>query len=215
MISVIFHADSPEVRPVSDMKMTVAGNISDLRRKSGLTQAELAEKLNYSDKAVSKWERGESIPDVTVLKSIADLFGVTVDYLLAEEHDDPELAKKRTNKRKFRNHALITGISILLVWFVATFIFINVNFAGLGKNGGWLVFVCSVPVSMIVWLVFNSIWFNRRRNFFIISCLMWSLLATVFLFFIAFGTNIWPLFFIGIPAQIIIIMWSGIKIKRK
>ena len=61
---------------MEELREIIAKNISDLRKKSGLTQIELAEKLNYSDKAVSKWERGDSVPDVGVLKQIADLFGV-------------------------------------------------------------------------------------------------------------------------------------------
>ena len=76
-----------EVNIVTDLKQTIAKNITALRQGRKMTQIELAEKLNYSDKAISKWERGESIPDVTVLKSIADLFGVTLDYLLQESHE--------------------------------------------------------------------------------------------------------------------------------
>ena len=70
-----------------DLKPVIAQNITALRQSHKMTQIELAEKLNYSDKAVSKWERGESIPDVIVLKTIADLFGVSLDYLLEEDHE--------------------------------------------------------------------------------------------------------------------------------
>ena len=52
---------------MDDLKLTVARDLADCRRAAGLTQLQLAEKLNYSDKAVSKWERGESLPDVAVL----------------------------------------------------------------------------------------------------------------------------------------------------
>ena len=71
---------------MEDLKSIIAENITALRKGSSMTQIELAEKLNYSDKAISKWERGESVPDITVLKAIADMFGVTVDYLLVREH---------------------------------------------------------------------------------------------------------------------------------
>ena len=70
---------------MSDIKAIIAKNITALRQNHKMTQIELAEKLNYSDKAVSKWERGESVPDISVLKQIADLFGVTVDYLLGRQ----------------------------------------------------------------------------------------------------------------------------------
>ena len=71
---------------MDELKNIIAENLQSLRRDAGMTQAALAEKLNYTDKAVSKWERGESVPDVAVLRDIADLFGVTVDYLLRSDH---------------------------------------------------------------------------------------------------------------------------------
>lgn len=62
-----------------ELKNIIAQNITDLRKKEKLTQAEFAERLNYTDKAISKWERGESIPSIDVLKQIADMFNVKVD----------------------------------------------------------------------------------------------------------------------------------------
>ena len=106
---------------MEDLKQTVARNIAALRRESGMTQIELAQALSYSDKAVSKWERGESIPDVSVLKEIASLFSVSVDYLLEPEHDQPVAEMSRREKH---NRAFITGMCILLVWMIATLFFI-------------------------------------------------------------------------------------------
>lgn len=56
--------------------------ISRLRKKLGLTQAELAKKLNISDKAVSKWETGSGYPEITQLPELSEIFGVSIDYLL-------------------------------------------------------------------------------------------------------------------------------------
>ena len=67
---------------LSELKLVSASNIIRLRTQAGMTQVELGAKLNYSDKTVSKWERGEAIPDAYVLTRLADLFGVSVDYLL-------------------------------------------------------------------------------------------------------------------------------------
>ena len=199
---------------MEDIKLVIAQNIADLRKANKLTQLELAEKLNYSDKAISKWERGDAIPDVAVLKEIADLFGVTLDYLVSSEHDAEDTVP-RQSVRKIRNRGLITGMSILLVWFVATFCFSTVDFAAQNVKAHWLSFVWAVPVSMIVWLVFNSLWFNKKRNFLIISLLVWSFILAVFFTLLPFGLCFWQIFFLGIPGQIIILMWSGLRIKRK
>lgn len=196
------------------LKNNVAANIADLRRKNGMTQLELADKLKYSDKAVSKWERGESVPDVAVLKSIADLFGVTVDYLLEETHKKEALPapllKNRTKRR-----GVIVWLAILLVWMVATVLFVILSLVPMAAERGhlWLAFVFAVPASLVVWLVMNTIWFNRCRNYLIVSLLMWSLLAATHLTLLVVGMNIWLIYILGIPAQIIIFLWSGMVVS--
>lgn len=201
---------------MDDLKLIVARNITELRKKNNLTQAELADKLNYSDKAVSKWERGESIPDVAVLKSIADIFSVRIDYLVTAEHTDPSLELPRQSKRLTRNHTLILGMCIMLVWLIATFVFVLLQSILPWGTHQWTAFLYAVPVSFIVWLVFNSIWFSKKRNFAIISALVWSILAVVYITLLLYTSyNAWLLFFIGVPAQIIVILWSGIRLSRK
>lgn len=199
---------------MEDLKAIIAKNITELRKKNNMTQIELAEKLNYSDKAVSKWERGESVPDISVLKQIADMFSVTVDYLINEEHIKEEEETRHYTGRRLRNRMLITAISITLVWFVAIFIYSNVDLV-VSEKPHWLTFLYAVPASMIVWLVFNTIWFNRRRNFLIISLLMWSALACFYISMQVFGLNLWLFFLLGIPGQIIIILWSGLRSKKR
>ena len=205
---------------MEDLKNTIAKNLIELRKLNRLTQADLAVRLNYSDKAISKWERGESLPDVTVLKTIADMFGVTVDYLLREEHDaseKPDPADLAAKKIQLRNRAVITGLALLLVWLIATCMFVFPSLTGIDKSKVVIAFVYAVPVSMIVWLIFNSIWFNKRRNFFIISLLMWTVLASVYLTDIIFGLSIpnsWLIFVLGVPGQIIIAVWSAIRSDR-
>jgi transcriptional regulator with XRE-family HTH domain len=201
------------------LKSIIAANIADLRKKSGMTQQDLAAKLNYTDKAISKWERGESIPDVIVLKQIADMFHVTVDYLLSDVHEEAEestvdsseidVFKKR---QSLRTRGFVTGMSVLLVWIAALVLFIVFDTASLDYRSNWVVFACAVPASFIVWLIMNSIWFNRRRNYLIISLLMWSILVLIYIPILLFaGRNLWLIFSLGIPGQAIIIMWSRLK----
>lgn len=197
---------------MEDLKMIIAQNIIKLRRSASLTQAEFAEKLNYSDKAVSKWERGESVPDIATLKSIADLFGVTVDYLLEAEHIEKEDMAVTARRDIARNHVIITLLSFTLVWLVATVVFFALsNFPTITEH--WLVYVVACPISTIVLLVFNCIWGKRKFTFLIISLLLWSLLTAIFI--IGFGHISWTLFLIGVPAQVIIILWSRIKGRKK
>ena len=195
---------------MEDIKSAIAANIQELRKEKKMTQSELAALVNYTDKAVSKWERGESIPDIIALKQIADTFSVTVDYLLTLEHTEYKKAKKERKVRRRFNRKIITYISVVLVWLVATFIFVNIDlFAKSSMN--WLVFVYAVPASAVVALIFNSIWGNKRINYLIISVLLWSILTGVYLTLLLCSVNVWLIFLLGIPGQIIIYLWSRLK----
>jgi transcriptional regulator with XRE-family HTH domain len=194
---------------MNDLKCIVAANISELRRQHGVTQLDLAERLNYSDKAVSKWERGESLPDVATLKKIAEIFSVTVDYLLQAEHTQEKAIRREYSGKQKRNRLLITAISGVLVWLIATFIYVNIDLWTNDLHGHWLTFVYAVPATAIVLLVFNSIWGQPRWNFAIVSFLMWSLLTAFCLTMLPM--NLWLLFLVGIPGQVIILLWAGIR----
>ena len=205
-----------------DVKPTVAKNIAELRQSAGMTQMELAEKLNYSDKAVSKWERGESLPDVSVLCEISRLFGVTVDRLITDSddivRDAPVFAatEEADDRKQKKNRAFITGMSVILVWLVATLVFVILDIVlGESVSAHRLAFVYAVPASLIVWLVLNTVWFSPRRNFLIISLLMWSLIGAFVLTMTHFGFNVLIILILGIPGQIIIILWSRINYRAK
>ncbi len=197
---------------MDEIKSIIAKNITQLRLAKGLTQIDLAGELNYSDKAVSKWERGESIPDVTVLIHIADIFGVNLDYLVTPHKDVDDSGMKQRDANKKKNHIFITGMSILLVWLIATIAFVVLDMMPADMRFlHTLSFLYALPISIIVWLVFNSVWFNKRRNYIIISFLMWSILVALHVSFLPFGFNFWILYILGIPGQVIIILWSRIK----
>ena len=201
---------------MSDIKLIIAKNIYDLRISRGMTQLELAEKLHYSDKSVSKWEKGDSLPEISTLVSVAEIFEVTLDYLIKDHSEDSAPTETKLTKNiKVKNRALISGMGILLVWLVATFVFFLIDIFTKTLEYSFLPFVFAVPVTLIVWLVFNSIWFNHRRNFLIISLLMWSSLAVLFVTFYIFGISIPKIFILGIPGQIIIGLWSKIRTIKK
>lgn len=202
---------------MNDLYEIFAKNVAELRAERKMTQAQLAALLNYSDKAVSKWERGEALPDVIVVKQIADTFGVTVDYLLKDDHSPEERRPIGVERQMKRNRMLITAMATMLVWLLATFLFLVFNALPQAAPSFpvWLFFVYAVTPSCIVLLVFNSIWGKRRLNFGIISALVWSLLATVFLTILMVSSiNLWQVFIFGIPAQCIIMLWSGLKKSR-
>lgn len=198
---------------MQELKFIIAKNIQKLRQEKGMTQLELAEKLNYSDKSVSKWERGESLPDIVVLKAVADLFEVTLDYLVEGEHSEKPVTKETMDKNYRRNCYIITGTSIFIVALMATLIFVILAMFFPKTGYPWLCYAYAVPAGLIVWLVFNSIWFDPRKNFMIVSLLVWSLLLALYFTFSMLGYHIIAILLVGIPAQLIILMWSKMKNK--
>lgn len=199
---------------MNDIKTIVAHNIAELRKAANMTQLELAEKLNYSDKAVSKWEHGDSIPDVTVLLEIADLFGVTLDFLVRTAHTPDEIKKRFVKPRKYSRRAIML-LSILCVWFLAVLSFILVSLIWQNAQHVWLAFIYAIPVSAVVWLVLNSVWFNRKVNYLIISLLMWTAILSIHLSFLLAGHNTSLIYIIGVPSQLIILVWSFLKKRSK
>lgn len=198
---------------MNEIKSIVAKNIAELRQLRGMTQLELAERLNYSDKAVSKWERGESIPDVSVLVEIAALFEVPLDYLVRAEHPAPAPASEPSPKRTkpALRRSIVAALSVFLVWLVAVTVFAILTLPAIRVRHGWMAFIYAIPVSCIVWLVFNSIWFRRRLNYLIISLLVWTVLLSVYLTVLLLGTNAWMIFLPGIPGQIILLLWPLLR----
>ncbi len=198
---------------MQDIKVIVAKNIAALRQSREMTQLELADKLNYSDKAVSKWERGESLPDIAVLITVADLFGVSLDYLVRPDHDSQHIRAKKASRRRKKNRGFITGMCAVLVWLLAVLVFIILDNVAVREWSPLLPFLYAIPSTMVVWLIFNALWFNPRRNFLIISLLMWSLLASVFITLWFAGFTVWTIFALGIPGQIIVFFWSKLRYK--
>lgn len=200
---------------MEDFKPIIAKNITALRQAHKMTQIELAEKLNYSDKAISKWERGESMPDIGVLKTIADLFGVTLDYLLEAEHEEPPVAVIEIPPKSRRNQIVVTVLSIILVFFLATFAYVLLDIVYAEGVLRYLMLLYALPISAVVWLVLNSIWFNRRRNYFIISVLMWTALFSLVLTLVLYGVPAWQMLLLGIFGQIAIVVWSHFRVRTK
>ena len=191
---------------MDDLKYTTASNIINLRQKAGMTQSELAALINYSDKSVSKWERAEAVPDAYVLKKMSEIFGVTVDYLLSP-HDgwdqDP-----RQKKPAYSNQVIML-LSVTGVWMLALILFISLWLLG---NLVWIIFIYAILFSMLVLLVLNSVLEQGRHNYFIISALLLSVVASLYFSFLYFGKqNYWQLYLLLAPAWLVVFLTSRLR----
>lgn len=177
-----------------------ANNLSHYRKQLGLTQTELAEKLNYSDKSISKWERGEGLPDLTVTAQIANIFGLTVNDMIAP--------KPRRRILTTRNKTIITLLSICGAWLVATFLFFLFEIIVLPFET-WKIFIYAIPVSAIIAIVFSAMWWRKSPLFFSISSLIWSLAGSLQISFSL--SKFWLIFIVMAVLQILTILSFLIK----
>ena len=199
-----------------NVKYRIGANIAAYRKRDGLTQANLAEKLNYSDKAVSKWERGESIPDVLTMIQLAEQFGITVNDLLMDPNALPgnpsrlekamtQVSEKALNRKANKN--VILALSSTLVWFVALLAFVMLSSFDIPYS--WLAFFYAVPVNAIVLLSLRSAWRDFRWNRALVSVIMWGTLFSLHIsleIFLKF--NMWKMYLLGIPGELAIFLWS-------
>ena len=198
---------------MSDTRQLIAENITKLRKAMKLTQAELAEKMNYSDKAVSKWERGDSIPDVLVLAELASLFSVTVDYFLHEhEGEEKTVVRKEKNKMGLIAIALTSCIAPFIVSLILSLIFIQVYDE---PSWLWKLFVFPLPAVSTIALVFTAVWLRKRNAIFLTaSAVLWTALLVLYVILYTFSAS-WLIFVIGAPIELILFFWIALHKKNE
>ncbi len=186
-----------------------------------MTQAELGDKLNYSDKTVSKWERGEAVPDITVLRQIAEVFQVSLDDLLLDPKEKKKSYKAESSlqkqaKKQARKvvestenlahvgkvHKLIWSIVILSYWTAIALAMIVINFVL--EINFWQLLVYALPIHFILHIIFCALWSNHKRlsEFISISCFCGSVLVVIYVALLP--SNFWKLFLLMIPILVIV-----------
>ncbi len=188
--------------------MILADNLIKLRKLNKLTQVELASKLGFSDKAVSKWENGDTTPDIETIYKLASIYNVSIDSLLKNE---PIFTEKDTKERKkiLTNKIIITLLSVVVVWAAAIVLFTTLAITH--SVYYWQSFILAIPASFIILLIFNSIWGKAKFNFIIVSFLLWTLCLAIHMQYPR--SSLWLIYIVGIPAQIAVILASQLKIS--
>ena len=195
---------------MENLGKTIGNNLTYLRKKAGLTQMEFGEKFNYSDKTVSRWEQGDVIPAVDILKQIVDFYGVSMDYMLSEHSTDKDffsIVKKVPNvKRKIATVAMIIVLLFAIAITVHVAFITDLGTADLTINKWWNIYLWMLPVSFLILAVFSLRYMRSRKlAFAFASCFVWTILVAAYVTFLYKG-NYWFLFFIGIPVQIALII---------
>ena len=190
----------------------LAKNLVYYRKQSGLTQLELAEKFNYSDKSVSKWERGEGFPDIFVLKSLADFYGITVDDFYLQEHKQISVKGSKSLRKQVYIKLLSLGVAWLVT--ITTFFFLNTLLKD-ATFESWLVFIYGVVITGIILLVWDFIYHHRFSRVIDVSIIIWMSALSIYLSVLVMANLNLPLIFIvPIPLQILEIIWFLYRRKK-
>lgn len=198
---------------INSQQELLAKNLAYYRKASGLTQLELAEKFNYSDKSVSKWERGEGFPDIFVLKSLADFYGISVDDFYQSEHKAIKVSQSRKRKQTYLK-LLSIGLGWLVV--VLTFFFLQVFIGDKYAFKPWLTFIYGTLITAIILLVWEFIYHNRFLRMLAASGIVWSAALSLYLtFFVVINQNLPLIFVVAIPLQVLEIIWYLFRRNKK
>lgn len=190
----------------NELKKIIVENLIYYRKLNKLTQLQLAEKLNYSDKAISKWERGESLPDIYILSNIAEIYGITLNDLV-------KTTKTKPVHKKNSIHILVAILSVLLVFLVATVCFVGIKLISPTLPKVWLSFIFAIPVTMIVLVVYSYLWGNYLLKFLSVSALCWTIPLALTLS-IQYS-YMWLSFICVIPLQFLVIFFIILRKKQK
>ena len=200
---------------MANLNLIIANNLTYLRKKAGLTQLELGEKFNYTDKTVSRWENGSVVPSVETLKEIADFYGVSLDYMTSEHHSSKEFESVISKTINARNKIIIIALNVTVLWLIAITVYVasvyNLGTANMEVNRWWVTFLWAVPLSFIYMALLTRRSFRGSKWILIfVSVFIWTILAAAFITFLDRG-NYWYLFFIGVPLQVAIILFGKLK----
>lgn len=204
---------------MKDIKSVVSKNLGSLRKQRGLTQAEVAERLNYSDKAISRWEKGDTLPDINVLYEICEFYGITMNDLVGE--DEVKAKEDKLTEKDIKAYgAWICAFGGVLVWLFATLYYFMHH--TLTSESLWIIFIWAVPVTCAVIVFLGKSLFNWIVKFILMSVLSWTVLGSAYLHFVFFSSiprehsiNFWPIFFVGIPIQMILFLMQKVFKYRK
>ena len=188
------------------VRQNIAQNIARYRKVAGDTQQQLAEKLSYSDKSVSKWERGEGLPDVYVLMTIAELYGVSLSELVGE-------AAPAAPGRTVYNRRIILTLAVGLVWLAAALVFMLSTLFGLPADRAWLSFIYAIPVSGIVATVLSALWFGALARTLAVSAMVWGV-AIAFHLSIPLSSAVF-VYIIAAVMQLLVVLWFRLKLPRR
>ena len=200
---------------MKDIKSIIAKNLTDLRKLNGLTQAQLADQINYSDKAISKWERGEASMDIETLFRLSELFHVDIDYFF-EENAGENVEHFSTKKMFIIRKIGLLILALMAILLVAVAMYITTFLYDMAiKDKAWVVYVWCIAICCLVSWAFCTRQKYKIAALVLISCSVWTILGSIYLTALVNGVNFWMIFLVGFPIQAALLVYKLLKVRAK
>ena len=206
----------------NDFRRLIADNLIYYRKRAGLTQAEVAAHINYSDKSISKWERGDGCPDVYVMTLLAEKYNVSINALTSERTAEEESAilipdeiqtestEQLSTPRRVTRSPFTILLSVGAVWLIATIVFSVLNMMHNTPEKTYLTLIYSIPASFIVVEVFAACGrLPAIMHLLFSSGILWTLMLSLHLT-APDVENIYLLYVIAAVAQLLGILGLGL-----
>lgn len=189
---------------MKDVKSIVSKNLVALRKKKEITQAALAARFSYSDKAVCRWESGETLPDINVLCALAEFYGVTMNDLVDPDFSADDTLSRERYARRYRIWMCLLLASTVWIFATVVFAFTSAQY--------WLAFVTAVPITCIIIHATMRERLGMVGKIIVSSFLAWSTITVLYLHGLVYlDSNAWYLFIVGAPLQAFVIQYFGVK----
>ncbi len=168
-------------------KELIASNLVKYRKQAGLSQLQLAKKLNYSNKNISKWENGETTPSVFVLKEIAQVYNISLDDFFCEEikvqdqQIDIKIEKAKKRSKTIFNYTMLLLANAIMFTVSAMIIYI-LSLVGVQGFNIWLLLLYMTPFSMLSVYIFIRVLYHIS-DLISLSLIGWLICLSLYLSF--------------------------------
>lgn len=197
---------------MANVKETVRSNLVKLRKERKWTQMELAEKIGYSDKAISRWETGEVNPDIETLDKLAELYEVDISVFFSE-YNPKEYKAQTFRANQLGRKIAVWILMVAALWYIGIMVFIYSSTFKMDSSRSWLIFIWLLPITFVLCSCFNVKWGNSALAIVFASLICWSLLTAIYLQF--FEYNVYLLFISGVPIQVAIFLLAYMRQKKE
>jgi len=192
---------------MENLREIIATNIINLRKAKNWTQVELARRINFSDKAVSRWEKGEVMPDIETIQRLSEVFDVPMTAIIEKQKNQQQETKTKPTKQEVLSQIFL----VCEIWTILSVAYAYLNISS-GLNV-WKIFLWGVPATVLLLYIVNLRHKHNVSSFVYGTIFIWTFTACLFIQMI--HLHAWFFFILGIPIQGMLVVRYLVKHEQR